>query len=69
MTSQIIQKYNILETLQKSYNGSRSTYLAETCKGEKVVLKEFKFVEKSSEWADYKRIEKELATLSKLDHS
>ncbi len=64
---QKIRDYAILGTLGQNREGGRITHLAQAADGEKVVIKEFRFVT-DSKWDDYSAISREIGILKTLDH-
>jgi serine/threonine protein kinase len=65
--TQSIKNYQILRTLGQNREGGRVTHLAQVPDGERVVIKEFRFVT-DSKWDDYSAIAREIEILKNLDH-
>ena len=66
---QSINNYQIESILGQNHNQGRITYKAIDTKNQTtVVIKQFLFAGKSSQWSGYKSLEKEINILQKLDH-
>jgi serine/threonine protein kinase len=66
-SAQKIRGFTVLGTLGQNHEGGRITRLAASTDGEKVVIKEFRFVT-DSKWDDYSAIAREIDILKNLDH-
>lgn len=66
---QTIGQYQIIRSLQDSYDGGRKTYLASDSEGNRVIIKQFRFAVTDSNWSSYKSLEKEITNLKSLSHS
>ncbi len=66
---QSIKNYQIESILGQNHNQGRITYKAVDIKNQTtVVIKQFLFATKNSQWSGYKSLEKEINILQKLDH-
>ena len=66
---QLIQNYQIQTVLGQNHNQGRITYRAiNTENNREVVIKQFLFATKNSQWSGYKSLEKEIKILQKLAH-
>lgn len=72
----VLEKYEIIKSLQENYIGGRHTYLARRKevvdksirKKKLVVIKQFRFAQSNSSWKGYKQLEDEIKILKRLEH-
>jgi serine/threonine protein kinase len=63
------QGYQVIRELGRNQQAGRTTYLAHRFKNnEKVVIKEFRFANASSDWSGLKAYEREIEILQQLNH-
>ncbi|MDJ0597865.1 MAG: serine/threonine-protein kinase [Crocosphaera sp.] len=61
--------YRIIRELGRNREGGRISYLAECLKTQqKVVIKQFRFVDTNASWSSYKAYEREISILESLEH-
>ncbi|MEA5534760.1 serine/threonine-protein kinase [Crocosphaera sp. XPORK-15E] len=61
--------YTIIQELGRNREGGRISYLGESLETQqKVVIKQFRFVDADASWTSYKAYEREISILETLDH-